>query len=357
MKIVEILGKAAAGGRVSPEEARNLYHDADLLELGSAARERCRDLHGDGPVTFLIDRNINYTNICENRCRFCAFYRDADSDEAFLLSVEEILCRVEEAVRSGATQIMLQGGLHGDLDLDWFIALFSLIRSRFPVHLHSLSPPEIFYLASKSSLTVTQTLEKLMDAGLGSLPGGGAEILVDEVRARISPRKLGARQWIGVMEAAHRLGLPTTATMMIGTGETFEERLSHLETLRDTQDRGGGFLSFIPWTFQPANTDLPSRGATTLDYLRTLALSRLFLDNFRNIQGSWVTQGPEIGQISLDFGANDLGSIMLEENVVKAAGTSHRLSRSGMIDLIRSAGRSCAQRDTLFNMIHSCEIA
>jgi cyclic dehypoxanthinyl futalosine synthase len=354
LKLQEILRKAAAGERVSPEEARHLYHRADLLELGSAARGRSGDLHGGGPTTFLIDRNINYTNVCENRCRFCAFYRDADSGDAFLLSTEEILRRVEEAVRCGATQIMLQGGLHPDLDLDWFVALFSRIRPRYPVHLHSLSPPEVFYLAQKASLTVTETLQRLMDAGLGSLPGGGAEILVDEVRARISPRKIGTRPWVGVMKAAHRLGLPTTATMMFGTGETFEERLAHLETLRNIQDLRGGFLSFIPWTFQADNTELSSKGATTLDYLRTLALSRLFLDNFKNIQGSWVTQGPEIGQISLDFGANDLGSIMLEENVVKAAGTSHRLSRRKMVDLIRATGRSCAQRDTLFNIIECC---
>jgi len=351
LRLPGILQKASSGERVSPDEARHLYHHADLLELGSAAQGRSRSIHGGGPATFLIDRNINYTNVCENRCRFCAFYRDADSDEAFLLSMEDILCRVEEAVRCGATQIMLQGGLHPALNLEWFITLFSRIRSRYPVHLHSLSPPEVFTLAKKSSLTVTETLQKLMEAGLGSLPGGGAEILVDEVRSRISPRKIGVRQWVGVMEAAHRLGLPTTATMMFGTGETFDERLAHLETLRDIQDRRGGFLSFIPWTFQAANTDLSSKGATTLDYLRTLALSRLFLDNFTNIQGSWVTQGPEIGQISLDFGANDLGSIMLEENVVKAAGTTHRLSRKEMVDLITSTGRSCAQRNTLFKVI------
>jgi len=337
--------------RLSVAEAVILYREADLLDLGRAAREKSFSLHRKGVVTFLIDRNINYTNVCRNRCRFCAFYRDADSVDAFLLTPEEIDRRVGEAVTQGATQIMLQGGLHPDMGPEWFTETLKRIKTRYSVHLHSLSPPEVSYFAERTSLTVREALLRLRAAGLDSLPGGGAEILVDRVRDRISPRKISARKWLEVMETAHSLEIPTTATMMFGAGETVEERFQHLEKLRKLQDRTAGFLSFIPWTLQPRNTDMDGGGETTLGYLRMLALSRLFLDNFHNIQGSWVTQGPEIGQISLEFGANDLGSIMLEENVVRAAGTTHHLTRDGMVSLIASAGRSPAQRDTLFRIV------
>ncbi len=340
--------------RLTVAEAVALHREADLLDLGRAAREKSFHIHGSGPVTFLIDRNINYTNVCRNRCRFCAFYRDADSVEAFLLTPEEIDRRVGEAVAQGATQIMLQGGLHPDMEPEWFTATLKRIKARHSVHLHSLSPPEVSFYAEKASLTVREALLRLRTAGLDSLPGGGAEILVDRVRTRISPRKISAGKWLEVMETAHSLGMPTTATMMFGAGETVEERFLHLDKLRELQDRTAGFLSFIPWTLQPRNTDMDGEGETTLAYLRMLALARLFLDNFRNIQGSWVTQGPQIGQISLEFGANDLGSIMLEENVVRAAGTTHHLTREEMIDLIASAGRLPAQRDTLFRIVEEC---
>lgn len=349
-----ILRDAAAGRRISVEEALILHREADLLALGRAARCRAQQIHGDSPVTFLIDRNINYTNVCTNRCRFCAFYREPDSPGAYLLTLEEIDTRIGEAVAGGATQIMLQGGLHPDLDLDWFLKLFTHIKSRYPVHLHSLSPPEILYLAGKEEIDISTTLDRLVASGLDSLPGGGAEILVDHVRSRVSPRKIMSKEWLSVMEAAHGMSIPTTATMMFSLGEKVGDRILHLQRLRELQDRSSGFISFIPWTFQPSNTELGGRESSTFDYLRTLALSRLFLDNFRNIQGSWVTQGPAIGQLSLEFGANDLGSIMLEENVVKAAGTSHRLTREGMADLIDGAGRRCAQRDTLFQFIKPC---
>jgi cyclic dehypoxanthinyl futalosine synthase len=339
--------------RLTVAEAVSLYGEADLLELGWAARERSFSLHPDGVVTFLIDRNINYTNVCRNRCRFCAFYRDADSSEAFLLTAEEIDRRVGEAVAQGATQIMLQGGLHPDMDPEWFTETLKMIKSTHSIHLHSLSPPEVSYFAERASLTVREALLRLRAAGLDSLPGGGAEILVDRVRDHISPRKINSRKWLEVMETAHSLEIPTTATMMFGAGETVEERFHHLEKLRELQDRTAGFLSFIPWTLQPRNTDMEEGGETTLGYLRMLALSRLFLDNFQNIQGSWVTQGPEIGQISLDFGANDLGSIMLEENVVRAAGTAHHLTRKSMVALISAAGRVAAQRDTLFRIVEN----
>ncbi len=349
-----ILREAGSGCRISTEEALLIHRDADLLDLGRAARSRARQLHGDSPVTFLIDRNINYTNVCTNRCRFCAFFKEPDSPDAYLLSHDEIDRRVGEAVAGGATQIMLQGGLHPDLDLDWFINLFSLIKSRHSIHLHSLSPPEILYLAGKEGTDPSTILQLLVEGGLDSLPGGGAEILSDRVRARVSPRKITSDEWLSVMEAAHGMSLPTTATMMFSLGEELEDRLRHLRLLRELQDRSSGFISFIPWTFQPSNTELGGGESSTFDYLRTLAVSRLFLDNIKNVQGSWITQGPAIGQLSLEFGANDLGSIMLEENVVKAAGTSHRLTRDGMVNLIEGAGRQCAQRNTLFQIIKPC---
>jgi cyclic dehypoxanthinyl futalosine synthase len=349
-----ILDRAARGDRIGRDEALHIYRGADLLDMGMAALARRRAIHGDGPVTFLIDRNINYTNVCLSRCRFCAFYRDAESPEAFLLSHDEIEARVREAVDAGATQVMLQGGIHPAIGLDWFLDLFSRIKERCPVHLHSLSPPEIHFLSKAAGCSVPEVLKRLIDAGLDSLPGGGAEILADHVRRRISPRKILTGQWLSVMEDAHGLGLPTTATMMFGTGESLEDRIDHLARVRALQDRTAGFISFIPWTFQPANTELAVGGATTFDYLRTLALGRLFLDNVRNIQGSWVTQGPEVGQLSLEFGANDLGSIMLEENVVRAAGTSYRLRKEEMVRLILSSGNGCAQRNTLFHPIEIC---
>jgi cyclic dehypoxanthinyl futalosine synthase len=349
-----ILDRAARGDRISRDEALHIYRRADLLDMGLAALARRRAIHGDAPVTFLIDRNINYTNVCLNRCRFCAFYRDAQSPEAFLLSHDEIETRVREAVAAGATQVMLQGGIHPEIGLDWFLELFSRIKNRCPVHLHSLSPPEIHFLSTAAGCPVPEVLGRLMEAGLDSLPGGGAEILADHVRRRISPRKILTRQWLSVMEDAHRLGLPTTATMMIGAGEAVEDRIDHLARIRALQDKTAGFISFIPWTFQPANTELATGGATTFDYLRTLALARLFLDNIRNVQGSWVTQGPEIGQLSLEFGANDLGSIMLEENVVRAAGTSHHLEKDEMVRLIVSSGNGCARRNTLFHILEVC---
>jgi len=348
------LERASRGDRIGPDEALRIYREADLLDMGVAALARRRGIHGHGPVTFLIDRNINYTNVCISRCRFCAFYRDAESPEAFLLSHDEIEARVREAVDAGATQVMLQGGIHRSIGLDWFLDLFRRIKKRCPVHLHSLSPPEIHFLAKQSGFSVPEVLTFLIDAGLDSLPGGGAEILADHVRRRISPGKILTGEWLSVMEAAHGLGLPTTATMMFGTGESLQDRIDHLTRIRQLQDRTAGFISFIPWTFQPANTELAVGGATTLDYLRTLALSRLFLDNVRNIQGSWVTQGPQIGQLCLEFGANDLGSIMLEENVVRAAGTSHRLRKEEMVKLILSSRNACAQRNTLFHIVQTC---
>jgi cyclic dehypoxanthinyl futalosine synthase len=350
MKADNIFHKAMEN-RLSFDEALMLCEKADLLDLAKAADTICREKHPDGMATFQIDRNINYTNICRNECSFCAFYRSKDHPEAYVLSQEEIERKISEAIELSGTQVMLQGGINPDLTIDYYIHMFQEIKKKFDIRIHSLSPPEIVHLSELSGLTIAETLQKLMKAGLDSLPGGGAEILVDHVRQRISPKKISSGRWLEVMEEAHKLGLKTTATMMIGTVENIRDRISHLQKIRDLQDRTGGFLSFIPWTFQPGNTALGGKSVSTLEYLRTLSLSRIFLDNFPNVQGSWVTQGKDIGQMCLSFGANDHGSIMIEENVVRAAGVSHRITVDEMVDLIKKAGKIAAQRDTEFNIL------
>jgi cyclic dehypoxanthinyl futalosine synthase len=346
-----ILQGVMHGERLGAEEAVLLLQEADLLELGRASDAGCRKKHSDGIVTFLIDRNINYTNICRNRCSFCAFYRTKDDADAYVLSREEIEKKVAETLELSGTQVMLQGGINPDLKLSYYLKMFREIKKKFNIRIHSLSPPEIIFIAESEGLSVRDALKELIQAGLDSLPGGGAEILVDRVRERISPRKISSAQWLGVMEEAQKLGLKTTATMMFGTVETAADRISHLQKIRDLQDRTGGFMSFIPWTFQPGNTALGGRPVSSIEYLKMLAISRLFLDNFHNVQGSWVTQGKDIGQVCLSFGANDLGSIMIEENVVRAAGISHRITVEEMVDLIRKAGKVPAQRDTEFNLL------
>lgn len=351
MKTQEIFHEAREEKRLNLEEALFLLKEADLLELAEAADAVCHTKHRDGIATFQIDRNINYTNICQNQCSFCAFFRPKGHPEAYILSQEEIEKKVAEALELSGTQVMLQGGINPELNIDYYTKMFSDIKSKFNIRIHSLSPPEIVHIAESAGITISEALKELMKAGLDSLPGGGAEILVDRVRQRISPKKISSSQWLGVMEEAHNLGLQTTATMMIGTVETAEDRITHLQKIRDLQDRTGGFLSFIPWTFQPGNTSLGGKSVSSIEYLKTLSVSRLFLDNFSNIQGSWVTQGKDIGQICLSFGANDLGSIMIEENVVRAAGVSHRITVDEMVDLIRKAGKIPAQRDTEFKIL------
>ena len=351
MKTRDILHGVMQGERLVSEEAAFLFEEADLLELGKASDAACRRKHSDGIVTFLIDRNINYTNICRNRCSFCAFYRTKDDADAYVLSQEEIERKVAETLELSGTQVMLQGGINPDLKLGYYANMFREIRKKFSIRIHSLSPPEIVFIAESEGLSVSDALKELMKAGLDSLPGGGAEILVDRVRKQISPRKISSAQWLEVMEEAQRLGLKTTATMMFGTVENVADRISHLQKIRDLQDRTGGFMSFIPWTFQPGNTALGGKPVSSIEYLKMLSVSRLFLDNFQNVQGSWVTQGKDIGQICLSFGANDLGSIMIEENVVRAAGISHRITVEEMVDLIRKAGKIPAQRDTEFKLL------
>ncbi len=352
MAVKDITAAVESGRRISPEDARQLLGEADFLELGRLANLCRLRFHPAGQVTFIIDRNINYTNICESRCRFCAFYRDAASPDAYLLSADEVIAKVQDAAAAGATQIMLQGGLHPDLQLEYFENLFRAVKKQFPnLTLHSLSPPEIHHLSKKSGRSLAEVLGRLRDAGLDSLPGGGAEILADRVREAVSPHKVRAGEWLNVMETAHSLGIMSTATMMMGTVETRQERIAHMEKIRTLQDRTGGFRAFIPWTFKPGNTELGGQEVSSLEYLRTLAVARIFLDNITHIQGSWVTQGRDIGQVSLHFGADDLGSIMLEENVVRAAGVTARITEEEMVDLIRRAGKIPAQRTTQYRTI------
>jgi cyclic dehypoxanthinyl futalosine synthase len=351
MKAREILSDAINAKRLTTEEAVRLFQETELLQLANAADAVRRNKHPERIVTFLIDRNINYTNICQNQCSFCAFYRPRGHPDAYVLSQEQIENKVAETLELSGTQVMLQGGINPDLKLNFYTNMFRELKKKFRIRIHSLSPPEIVHIADSGGLSIADVLRELIKAGLDSLPGGGAEILVDSVRQRISPRKISSAQWLEVMEEAHRQGLKTTATMMIGTVETVEDRISHLRKIRDLQDQTGGFMSFIPWTFQPGNTALGGKAVSSIEYLRTLSISRLFLDNFPNVQGSWVTQGRDIGQVCLSFGANDLGSIMIEENVVRAAGISHRITVDEMVDLIQKAGKIPAQRDTEFNLL------
>lgn len=337
--------------RLTADEGLFLLEKTDFLTLGEWA-QRVRDRkHPDRTITFIIDRNINYTNICINRCRFCAFYRSPEDPDAYLLSQEEIFKKIEETLALGGTQILMQGGLHPGAALETFEALFREIKSRYPIHIHGLSPPEVAHLSRQSGLTVREVLMKLKEAGLDSIPGGGAEVLVDRVRSLASPRKISQKFWLQVMREAHELSIPTSATLMFGSIETPAEVVRHLIRIRDLQDQTGGFTAFIPWSYQPGNTELGGETATGVEYLRVLALSRILLDNIPNIQASWVTQGAKMGQVALFFGANDMGSTMLEENVVAATGISYRMSPEEIIRLIRDAGFLPAQRNTTYEIL------
>ncbi|OAT85492.1 cyclic dehypoxanthinyl futalosine synthase [Desulfotomaculum copahuensis] len=346
-----ILEKSVAGERLSLEEGVKLLAGADLLHLGRAAGLICRRLHPEGRVTFIIDRNINYTNVCQCGCRFCAFYRRPGDPDAYVLEQEELFRKIEETVAAGGTELLIQGGLHPGLGLDYCLDMLRSIKERFNLHIHSFSPPEIVHFTRLSGLTVRAVLTRLRDAGLDSLPGGGAEILVNRVRRLISPHKITWQEWMEVMRQAHQLGMKTTATMMFGHLETQAERVLHMVRVRELQDETGGFTAFIPWSFQPKNTALGGRTAGALDYLRTLAVSRLMLDNVPNIQASWVTQGAKVAQITLSFGANDFGSTMLEENVVRAAGVTYRVPLAEIIRCIKNAGFIPAQRTTGYEII------
>ncbi|KAA3596850.1 MAG: dehypoxanthine futalosine cyclase [Candidatus Scalindua sp. AMX11] len=341
--------------RFSSEEGVKLLKSSDLIGLGVAADRFCQELHPEPYRTYIIDRNINYTNVCVSGCKFCAFYKDSDSTDGYLISQDEIFKKIDETVQLGGRQILMQGGLHPDLKIGFYLDLLRSIKMRFPVHIHSFSPPEIVYFSELNDLPIREILTLLKDAGLDTIPGGGAEILTDRCRDQLSPNKCSAKQWLQVMREAHGLGIRSTATMMFGHIETLEERITHLESIRELQDDTGGFTAFIPWTFQPKNTPMANsigervwHGIGGFDYLRTLAVSRLYLDNIPNIQASWVTQGPKIAQLALKFGANDLGSTMIEENVVKAAGVSYSMEKEEVASLIESMGFEPVQRDCYY---------
>ncbi|WP_250283276.1 MULTISPECIES: cyclic dehypoxanthinyl futalosine synthase [unclassified Frankia] len=345
-----VLAHAADGGRITADEALLLYTRAPLHALGRAADAVRRRRFPDDIVTYIIDRNINYTNVCVTACRFCAFYRAPGHKEGWVRDVDDILARCGEAVELGATQIMLQGGHHPGFGIEWYENTFAAIKRAYPrLALHSLGASEVVHIARTSGLSFSEVIVRLRDAGLDSFAGAGAEILTERPRHAIAPLKEPGHVWLSVMETAHGLGLESTATFMMGTGETNAERIEHLRMIRDVQDRTGGFRSFIPWTYQPENNHLRGRTqASTIEYLRLVAVARLFFDNIAHLQGSWLTTGKEVGQLTLHMGADDLGSVMLEENVVSSAGARHRTNRSELIHLIRAADRIPAQRDTLY---------
>ena len=340
---------------ITREQALDFFHSPDLLAVGAEANAVRRRLHPEGVVTYIIDRNINYTNFCTEYCTFCAFYRPLKgprSEEGYILDFDTIYQKIDETQQMGGTGVLMQGGIHPDLKIEWFEQLFSGIKLRFPkIWLHCLTSSEILAIAHYSDLSIEETLIRLRAAGLDSIPGGGAEILDDEVRHRIARIKCGTEDWLSVHRAAHKLGMRTTATMMFGVGETFEQRINHFEHIRRLQEETGGFTAFIPWSFQPKHTALGGRGwdeATSVEYLKTLAISRLYLDNILNVQASWVTQGLKVLELGLHFGGNDVGSVMLEENVVKAAGTSNCTTEEELRRIIRDAGFKPVQRDTLY---------
>ena len=336
---------------ISTQEALDLFRSDDLIGIGMAAMDVRRKKTDPRVATYQIDRNINYTNFCTEYCSFCAFYRPLGSREGYLLSFESIYQKIEEMIELGGTGILLQGGLHPDLRIEYYENLLRSLKERFPrVHLHCFSAPEILCIAEVSGLSVRDTIARLMAAGLDSIPGGGAEILDDEIRARISRLKCTVDEWVDMHRVAHSLGLRTTATMMFGCGEEYRHRVNHLETVRRIQEETGGFTSFIPWMFAPENTPLGKKvaEATAFDYLKTLAISRLYLDNIDHIQSSWLTPGIKICQLGLQFGADDVGSILIEENVVFAAGVRNRTNEAELRRIIFDAGYTPAQRDTLY---------
>jgi cyclic dehypoxanthinyl futalosine synthase len=351
--IESIAEKVRAGKRVDANQALELYRRAPTALLGRLADEVRARKHPDGVVTYIIDRNVNYTNVCVAKCNFCAFYRPVGAADGYVLGFDELFRKIDETIAVGGVQVLLQGGHNPDLPLSWYEDLFTAIKTRYPAFkLHALSPPEIIHLSRLSQLPVPQVIARLIAAGLDSVPGGGAEILVDRVRKLLHCYgKASADEWLDVMRHAHRAGLRTTATMMYGTVETDEERIEHLLRLRVLQDETGGFTAFIAWSYQPEHTELAGREATGVDYLRTLALARIVLDNFDNLQASWVTQGGKVGQLSLAYGANDMGSVMIEENVVRAAGASYCMDEVEIVRNIEDAGFVPSRRNMHYELL------
>ena len=391
--INQVIEKITTKKRISIQDGLILYHEATLLTLANLADQRRFQLHPERIITFVVDRNINYTNICMSGCLFCAFYKvpssmkkngnkdhnqdnnalsdnkhieeqneenDKCDKQGYVISKESLYEKIKETIALGGTQILLQGGMNPALDLDYYIDLLKYIKANFDIHIHGFSPPEISWLAKTSSMAVKDTISVLKSSGLGSIPGGGAEILCDEIRQKVSPNKCTTKEWLDVMEIAHELGLKSSATMMFGHIESPIHIFEHLDKIRSLQDKTGGFTAFIPWTFQPNNTCLNDqnckiRKASAVEYLRVLALSRLFLDNFDNIQASWVTQGDKIAQTALFYGANDMGSTMIEENVVASAGVDFMLPEKELRRIIEEAGFIPRQRDCFYNLINRKE--
>jgi len=351
--LANLADKVQAGGRLSAAEALDLYRSAPTALLGQLADGVRARKHPDNIVTYIIDRNVNYTNVCVAKCNFCAFYRPVGSAEGYVLGFDELFRKIDETIAVGGVQLLLQGGHNPDLPLAWYEDLFRTIKQRYPAFkLHALSPPEVIHLSRLSQLSVPEVLNRLIAAGLDSVPGGGAEILVDRVRKLLHCYgKATADEWLDVMRHAHRAGLRTTATMMYGTVETDEERLEHLLRLRALQDETGGFTAFITWSYQPEHTELGGTEATGIDYLRTLAIARLVLDNFDNLQASWVTQGGKVGQLSLAYGANDMGSVMIEENVVRAAGAAYCMDEVEIVRNIEDAGFAAKRRNMHYDVL------
>jgi cyclic dehypoxanthinyl futalosine synthase len=349
-----VLDKALSGERITDDDALTLLRSRDLVAVGRAADELRNRKVDRRRVTFIVDRNLNYTNVCYTDCDFCAFYRrPGDNREGYLLPKPVIFKKIEETLALGGTALLMQGGHHPDLGVDYYEDLFRSIKARYRIHLHALSPSEIQHAARRSKVTIPQALTRLRDAGLDSLPGGGAEILVDRVRKIISPKKTTSAEWLAIMREAHRLGMSTTATMMYGHVETLAERVEHMRRIRELQDETRGFRAFISWTFQRDGNRLGDKvpeeaRPTSFDYLLTQAVSRIYLDNVDHIQSSWVTQGMKVGQVALSFGADDMGSVMIEENVVSAAGTTHRATADDFVRAIRALGKTAVQRDTLY---------
>ena len=353
MDLTVIEDRISNGGRITADEALRLYRHAPTYWLGRMADAVRRRKHPDGHVTYIIDRNVNYTNVCVARCNFCAFYREVGSADGYVLGFEEIFRKIEETRELGGVQLLLQGGHNPDLPIAWYEDLFRAVKQKFPdFKLHALSPPEVIHLSRMSKLTVPEVIDRLIAAGLDSIPGGGAEILVDRVRKLLNCfTKASADEWLDVMRHAHIKGLRTTATMMYGTVESDEERLEHMLRLRDLQDETAGFTAFITWSYQPEHTERGGREATGVEYLRTLAIARLVLDNFDNLQASWVTQGGKVGQLSLAFGANDMGSVMIEENVVRAAGASYCMDEVEIVRNVEDAGFVAKRRNMHYDIL------
>ena len=352
--------RVLAGERISPSEAVQLYQ-LPLEELGALADERRRQAkhlsyngRGNEIVTYIVDRNINYTNVCNVYCKFCAFYRTERDEDHYVLSFEQIDQKLDELSAAGGVQILMQGGHHPKLPFAWYIDLLRHIRARYPqINIHGFSPPEFQHFTETFRMPLREVISEFKSAGLGSIPGGGGEILVDRVRKKISPLKINSDEWLEVMQVAHELGLKSSATMMFGHVETIEDRVEHLQRIRAQQDKSAGFTAFICWTFQPQHTVLKiDNPAGVAEYLRTQALARIFLDNIQNIQSSWVTQGPDIGQVALKYGANDFGSVMMEENVVSSAGTTFRLNAAQIESLIRDAGYEPRRRNNWYQLLN-----